>query len=106
MNLYKTLSFTYYLGMAGIILGVFLKLNDSSLALPFLIGGFIPFMGIRLFNLLNAKEDRRRLHAILTVSALFLAAAIVAIYFQRSYWIIGILLTATLDFYVSFRKYS
>ncbi len=105
MNIYKLLSYAYYLGMLCLILGIFLKLNDSTLAPTFLIAGYIPFLGVRLFNFLKGKEINKRLNAILTVSALFLGASIVAILFDRSYWIIGIIITAVLDFYVSFRKY-
>ncbi len=105
MNLYKSLSYTYYLGMFCLVLGIFLKLNDSDIALPILIIGYIPFLGIRLFNFLKGKLINKRLNGILTISALFLGAAIIAILFNRSYWIIGILITAVLDFYVSFRKH-
>ncbi len=105
MNIYKLLSYAYYLGMLAILLGIFLKLNDSELAKAFLIGGFIPFFGVRLFNFLKGKEINKRLNAILTVSALFLGASVVAVIFDRSYWVIGVVITAVLDFYVSFRKY-
>ncbi len=105
MNIYKLLSYAYYLGMLSLLSGIFLKLNDSESAIIFLVCGYIPFLGVRLFNFLKGKEINRRLNAILTVSALFLGVAIAAVFFNRSYWIIGILITAALDFYVSFRKY-
>jgi len=105
MNIYKLLSYAYYIGMLALVLGIFLKLNDSPLALTFLIIGFIPFFGVRLFNYLKGKEINKRLNGILTISALFLGASIIAILFNRTYWIIGVVITAVLDFYVSFRKY-
>lgn len=105
MNIYKSLSYAYYLGMICLILGIFLKLNDSEIAFPLLILGYVPFLGIRLFNFLKGKQSNKRLNGILTVSALFLGVGILAILFNRSYWIIAIVITAVLDFYVSFRKY-
>ncbi len=105
MNIYKSLSYAYYLGMLCLIIGIFLKLNNSDVALPLLILGYVPFLGIRLFNFLKGKQSNKRINGILTVSALFLGAGILAITFNRSYWIIGIVITAVLDLYVSLRKY-
>lgn len=103
--MYKALSAAYYIGMILIFGGILLQLNDIPYAFILLIIGLIPFLGVRLFNFIYAKSENKRLNGIMVVSALFLTAAVVAIYYNRSYWIIGVLLTATLDLYVSFRKY-
>jgi hypothetical protein len=105
MNLYKTLSAAYYVGMLMLVTGIIFKLNDIPYATIILTIGIVPFLGIRLFNLIKGKPENRRLHAILVVSSLFLAAAIASIYFNRSYWVIGVVITAMLDMYVSLRKY-
>ena len=105
MNIYKTLSIAYYIGMISVLVGVLFQLNDIPYAFILLAIGIVPFLGIRLFNFIKGKPENRRLHGILVVSALFLVAAITAIYLHRNYWIIGVLITATLDLYVSFRKY-
>ncbi len=104
--MYKALSAAYYIGMILILGGILLQLNDIPYAFIFLAIGLIPFLGVRLFNFINAKPENKRLNAIMVVSALFFTAAVIAIYYNRSYWIIGVLLTATLDLYVSFRKYK
>lgn len=106
MNIYKTLSIAYYIGMAALVTGILFQLNDVPYSFILLFTGIVPFLGVRVFNFAKGKAENRRLHGILMVSALFLTAAISAIYFNRSYWIIGILITATLDLYVSFRKYT
>ncbi len=104
--MYKALSAAYYIGMILILAGILFQLNDVPYAFILLAVGLIPFLGVRLFNFINAKPENKRLNGIMVVSALFLTAAVVAIFYNRSYWIIGVLLTATLDLYVSFRKYK
>ncbi len=105
MNTYKLLSIAYYIGMILALAGILFQLNDIPYALPILVAGIIPLLGVRLFNYLKGKPENKRLHGVMVISALFLAAAAVAIFFGRSYWTIGVLLTATLDLYVSFRKF-
>lgn len=106
MNLTKTLSISYYIGMALIIFGILFQLNNLDYAFYFLALGLVPFLGVRLYNMFNGKFENRRLHSILVVSALALSAACVGVFFNKSYWIIGVLITATLDLYVSFRKFT
>jgi len=103
--MYKALSAAYYIGMILILVGILFQLNDVPYAFILLLVGLTPFLGVRLFNFINARPENKRLNGIMVVSALFLTTAIVAIYYSRSYWVIGVLLTATLDLYVSFRKY-
>ncbi|SMO65372.1 hypothetical protein SAMN06265379_10496 [Saccharicrinis carchari] len=104
--MYKALSAAYFIGMILVLAGILFQLNDIPYALVCLIIGLIPILGGRLFNFIKGKAENKRLHAIMLFSALFLTAAVVAIYFNRSYWIIAVLITATLDLYVSFRKYK
>jgi hypothetical protein len=105
MNIYKTLSISYYIGMALVLTGILFQLNDISYALPLLVIGIVPFIGVRSFNFIKGKTENRRINGIMLISALFLSAAIIAIYYHRSYWVLGVLITAMLDLYVSFRKY-
>ncbi|TLX76141.1 hypothetical protein E9993_07980 [Labilibacter sediminis] len=106
MNIYKKLSIAYYIGMILLLVGILFQLNDIPYAIILLIAGIIPLLGIRLFNFIKGKPENKRLHGILVMSALFLVGAIIAVYFNRSYWIIGVLITATLDIYVSLRKFG
>ncbi|WP_075601900.1 hypothetical protein [Saccharicrinis aurantiacus] len=106
MNLIKTLTISYYIGMALIVIGILFQLNDVEYAAYILALGLIPFLGVRLYNMLNGKFENRRLHSILVVSALALLAATIGIFLNKGYWIIGVLITATLDLYVSFRKFT
>ncbi len=106
MNILKILSLSYYLGMILLIAGILLQLNNVNYGLYLLVAGIIPFLGIRLFNLINGKPENKRLNGIMVASALFLTATIAAIVLNKNYWIIGILITAVLDLYVSFRKYA
>ena len=103
--MYKALSIMYYIGMALLFTGIILLLTDSEEgALIIYSIGAIPIVGIRLFNRIVAKPERHRINTILFVSSLFLIAAGVAKYYDERYWVVFILTTAVLDFYVSFRK--
>ncbi len=102
--MYKALSIIYYLGMALLFIGIILLLTDSKGALIVYSIGAIPIVGIRLFNRIVAKPERHRINTILFVSSLFLIAAGVAKYYDERHWVVFILITAVLDFYVSFRK--
>lgn len=106
MNLIKTLTISYYIGMVLIVVGILFQLNEVDSAPYILAVGMIPFLGVRLYNMMNGKFENRRLHSILVVSALALLAATVGIFLDKGYWIIGVLITATLDLYVSFRKFT
>ena len=102
--LYKSLSTLYYIGMAFLFIGIVMLLTDIYGGLIVYSIGAIPIVSIRTFNRVVCKPDRRRTNTILVVSSLFLIAAGVAKYFYESYWIVFILITAVLDFYISFRK--
>ena len=102
--LYKSLSTLYYIGMAFLFIGIVMLLTDIYGGLIVYSIGAIPIVSIRIFNRVVCKPDRRRTNTILVASSLFLIASGVANYFQESYWIVFILITAALDFYISFRK--
>ncbi len=102
--LYKSLSTLYYIGMAFLFIGIVMLFTDIYGGLIVYSIGAVPIVSIRIFNRVVCKPERSRINTILVASSLFLIAAGVAKYFQESYWIVFILITATLDFYVSFRK--
>ncbi|MGQ1786553.1 MULTISPECIES: hypothetical protein [unclassified Saccharicrinis] len=104
MNIYKTLSLAYYIGMILVLAGILFQLNDIPYAFICLVSGIVPLLGVRLFNYLKGKPENKRLHGIMVVSALFLVVAAALIFLHRNYWMIAVLITATLDLYVSFRK--
>lgn len=100
------LSISYYIGMILVLVGILFQLNNLPYGFIFLIIGIIPLLGVRLFNYFKGKPENKRLHGIMVISVLFLALTTTAILYNKSYWIIGILITATLDLYVSLRKFS
>ena len=102
--MYKVLSIAYYIGMILVLAGILFQLNDISYALICLVVGLVPLLGVRLFNYIKGKTENKRLNGIMVISALFLTASAIAIFYNRNYWILGVLITATLDLYVSFRK--
>ncbi len=102
--MYKALSILYYLGMALLFIGIIMLMTDSSAGLIVYAAGVVPIVGIRLFNRIVARPERRRINTILLASALFLIAAGTANYYHKGYWVVFILITAVLDFYVSFRR--
>jgi len=102
--MYKFLSILYYLGMALLFVGIVLLFTDNQAGLIVYSVGVVPIIGIRLFNRIVAKPERHRINTILFASSLFLVAAGVAKYYHEGYWVVFILITAVLDFYVSFRR--
>ncbi len=106
MGFYRFLSGLYYAGMTLILAGIILHLSNISGAEWMLFAGIIPVLGIRIFNFIIAPDARKRINGVLMVSAVFLTIAIFSIYMGRSYWIIFIAISAVLDGYVSFRKFT
>ncbi|TAJ09410.1 hypothetical protein DMA11_20090 [Marinilabiliaceae bacterium JC017] len=104
MNVYKFLSGLYYAGMAILLVGIVMYLAELESAFYVFAAGTIPIIGIRAYNLIVGKPENRRIFMILFVSSLFMGAAAAAIFMHKSYWIIGILIAAMLDFYASFRR--
>jgi general stress protein CsbA len=102
--MYKFLSILYYLGMALLFAGIIMMMTDMSGGLIVFSAGTLPIVGIRLFNRIVARPERQRINTILFISSLFLAGAAAAKYYDEKYWVVFILITAVLDFYVSFRR--
>jgi len=102
--MYKALSILYYVAMALLFIGIVLLLTDANAGLIVYFAGAIPIVAIRAYNRFVCTPERRRINTILTYSSLFLIAAGTANYFEKPYWVVFILITAVLDFYVSFRK--
>jgi hypothetical protein len=90
--------------MAFLFIGIVMLLTDIYGGLIVYAIGAVPIVSIRIFNRVVCNPDRRRTNTILVVSSLFLIAAGVAKLLNESNWIVFILITATLDFYISFRK--
>jgi len=106
MNLLKTLSISYYIGMALLFIGIILQLNHADYGVYLLIAGIIPLYTVRVFNFTKGKTENKRLNGILLISATFLLAAVAAAFIGYGFWIVMIMISAALDFYVSFRRYK
>lgn len=106
MGIYRFLSGLYHAGLILILAGIIMHLADMPLAPWVFSTGIGPVLGIRIYNFYVAPSHRKRPNAILMVSSVFLVAAVLAIYFHRSYWILFIAISAVLDGYVSFRKFT
>lgn len=104
MGFYRFLSGLYYTGMALILAGIVMHIIEMPAATCVFTIGLIPVLGIRIYNFIIASPQRKRPNGILMISAVFLAAAIWAIYFKKDYWIVFIAISAVLDGYISFRK--
>lgn len=104
MNLVKTLSISAYLGMIILFIGIILHLNHSSYSLYFLFTGVVPIISGRLYNFINGKTLNKRINSILLISSIFLLGAAVAAFLTYDFWIVLVMISAMLDFYISFRK--
>jgi len=102
--MHKILSISYYVGMILLFIGIVMLLTDIKGGLILYSIGMLPIVGVRIFNRTVCKPERRRINTILLISSLFLVAAGAAKFYQKEYWIVFVLITAVLDFYVSFRK--
>ena len=106
MDIYRFLSGLYHVGLILILAGVIMNIAGMPAA-PWVIAvGVGPVLGIRIYNFAISPPHRKRPNAILMASSLFLVAAVFAIYFKQTYWIVFIAIAAVLDGYVSFRKYT
>lgn len=104
MSFYRFLSGLYYAGMILILAGVVMNIAEMNTAPLIFAMGLIPVLGIRIYNFIVAPVHRKRTNGILMISAVFLAMAVAAIYYQKGFWIVFIAVSAMLDGYVSFRK--
>lgn len=106
MNILRFLSGLYHAGLVLILAGVIMHITGISAASWVIAVGVAPVLGVRIYNFIIAPSHRKRPNAILMVSSFFLVAAVLAIYLDRSYWVVFVAIAAVLDGYVSFRKYA
>lgn len=106
MTTNKILSIIYYLGMVTLLAGIIMHLSELKHAFWIYVIGLIPVLAIRGFNLVVGRPENFRKNVILVVSALALAAAGGAMLYDRTYWIVFVAISAVLDMYISFRKFS
>lgn len=106
MSTNKILSTIYYLGMVILLTGIILHLVEIKHAFWVFLIGLIPVFGIRAFNLVVGHPENFRKNLILLVSGLALAAAGAAMFYDRTYWVVFVAISAVLDMYISFRKFS
>jgi hypothetical protein len=106
MTTNKILSTIYYLGMAILFIGIILHLAELNQAFWIYLIGLIPVISIRAFNLVVGRPENFRKNMILVLSSLALAAAGGAMLYDRTYWVIFVAISAVLDMYISFRKFS
>lgn len=106
MTTNKILSTIYYLGMVILLSGIIMHLAELQQAFWVYLIGLIPVVGIRAFNLVVGRPENFRKNIILMLSGLALAAAGGAIFYDRTYWVLFIAISAVLDMYISFRKFS
>lgn len=104
MRILKLLSALYYLGMALLVIAVITLIAKISIAKWIFVAALVPIVGVRLYNRIVCVPERKRINSILFISSLFLVVAAFLIFENRNYWIVAALITAVLDFYVSFRK--
>ncbi len=106
MTTNKILSTIYYLGMVILLTGIIMHLAELTSAFWVYLIGFFPVFSIRAFNLVVGRPENFRKNVILVLSGLSLAAAGGAMLYDRTYWVLFIAISAVLDMYISFRKFS
>ena len=104
MNILKSLSILYYIGMGLVFAGIIMQLGHIEKAHWIFAAGVLPILGVRCYNRAVSTSDRARLNTILVVSALFLVASAYIMFIGRNYWFVGVLISALIDIYTSFRK--
>ncbi len=103
MSILKSLSIFYYISMALVLVGVVMQLAQVPNATYIFTTGALYIFGIRTYNVIVGKPDRKRILTILLVSSVFMLAAAYAMFTYRNYWIVLLLITAMLDSYSSWK---
>ncbi|WP_462317431.1 hypothetical protein [Marinilabilia sp.] len=106
MGILRFLSGLYYAGLILILAGIIMHISGIDSAPWLFAAGLIPVLGVRIYNFLIAPSHRKRINGVLMLSAVFLAATLAVIYYGKSYWVVFIAISAVLDGYTSFRKYT
>jgi len=104
MDYKRLLSILYYIGMGLVFLGVLMGVTKVDFAYLVLLMGSLPIIGVRIYNRIIGREENQRVFSILIYSSVFLLPAAWALFTNRSYWVVFIMLTVVLDFYASFRR--
>lgn len=106
MSTYKILETSYYIGMVLLITGIIIVLAEKTFGPYIYCIGLIPLIVIRSYNYITGNPENKRKLFILLISTLFLTIAGIAIFLNRSWWILLIAISATIDLYISFRKFN
>jgi len=106
MTTNKILNIIYSLAMALLLVGIIMHIVQQNHSFWIYLVGLIPVVGIRAFNLVIGKSENFRKNLILVISAFSLLAAGAAIFYDKSFWVIFITISAVLDLYISFRKFN
>lgn len=101
-NIKKT-TLTYYVGMSLLIIGILLHVVEIKIGFWIYALGVLPVSALRVYQFFNAHSNDKRRHVPFIFSTIAFIAAAIAIYYNRSYWVIFISLAALLDFYYSYR---
>ena len=102
MRIGKIPEWLAYSGMIILFGGLIIYLNDMSQAFYLYIVGVVPILASRIYGAVNDNENRRK-HLIFVISGILLATAAIGMFLNRSWWIIPIAISATIDLYISFR---
>jgi hypothetical protein len=105
MTLVKVLERSYYVGMALLFAGIVMAILEKPYALYFYALGLLPVLGVRIFNFVVSKPENKRMYMIMVMSGAALAAAGAGILMKDPWWIVFIAISASLDFYISFRRF-
>nr|WP_321453389.1 hypothetical protein [uncultured Carboxylicivirga sp.] len=104
MDKKKILSILYYIGMALVFFGVLMAVTKVEYSYLVLLIGSLPIIGVRIYNRIVGREENHRIFSILIYSSLFLLPASWALFTNRTYWVVFIIMMVALDFYASFRR--
>jgi hypothetical protein len=104
MNYHKTLTISYYIGMLLFLAGTVLTLMAKPFGPYLMAAGVLPILTVRAYNRWYASSENIRIHSILFISSLLLAASAVLAFLGYNYWILAVFMAAMFDGYCSFRR--
>jgi hypothetical protein len=106
MNYHKILTISYYIGMFLFLSGTVLTLMANPFGAYLMMAGVLPIIAVRAYNRWHSSTRNLRIHSILFISSLLLAAAAVLALIGYNYWILAVFIAAMFDGYTSFRRLS
>ncbi|MDG5799189.1 hypothetical protein QA597_02305 [Marinilabiliaceae bacterium ANBcel2] len=104
MSSQKIVSTTYLAAMLLILTGVFLATIEHESGKYLFSIGLIPYTAIRVYRFIRSSSDNKRKNFILLISNIMLILSVAAIFANKSYWMILILIAAVIDLIISLRK--